>query len=253
MRGDKYIVFLAAFVGCGGSDDGGDVRPDGAADTDGPSCTGCSDDELCCPSRFEGDVDRCVDPDLNPENCGRCGNMCAGACSEGNCIEAPACTAGDACADADLTCSAPDGGTGRCCPAGTTFVASPSDFFGCCPDGDVCGCREGNCPISLAAYKTNIRYLGPEELAALGRELLATRLATWQYRAGPERRQLGFVIDDGIPAHGIAADRAHVDLYGYVSLAVASLQLQAGELAELRADVAALKAQLETQCLEHGP
>ena len=123
---------------------------------------------------------------------------------------------------------------------------SPADFFGCCPDGDICGCREGMCPISLRAAKNDIRYLDPAAVEALGRELLATRLATWVYKgsdARDPRRQLGFIIDDGAPAHGI--DGGHVDLYGYVSVAVAALQTQARELGRLEREVDALRARLE--------
>lgn len=213
------------------------------------ACGGCAGGKVCCPSRFEGDIPRCVDPTLNPENCGQCGKFCDGACVGSECVAAAACTAGDTCTGG-LVCSS-QGGQGRCCPAGTTFIMSPADFFGCCPDGDICGCREGNCPISVRAAKTEIRYADSAELAALGRELLATRLATYRYRgATSDRRQLGFIIDDGAPAHGIAGDARHVDLYGYVSLAVAALQTQAREVDGLRSEIASLRARLEA--LEAG-
>jgi hypothetical protein len=40
----------------------------------------------------------------------------------------------------------------------------------------------------------------------------------------------------------VAADGEHVDLYGYISMAVAALQVQAQEIAALRAEVKALKS-----------
>lgn len=226
-----------------------DTTTDTGADVDPGACGTCAAPRLCCPSRFEGDIPRCVDPALNPEHCGGCGTFCGGACFESRCIEASECKADGTC-DAPLVCDAV-AGMSRCCPPGTSFIVSPADFFGCCPDGDICGCREGMCPISRREVKQEIRYLDPAELARLGEELLSTRLATYRYRgATGERRQLGFIIDDGAPAHGIAEDRAHVDLYGYVSLAVATLQVQAAELERLRADLESLRAQVEALAAE---
>jgi len=221
-----------------------DATTDTSADVDPGACGECAAPRLCCPSRFEGDIPRCIDPTLNPEHCGGCGTFCGGACMDSQCIEASECKADGTC-DAPLQCGSV-AGMGRCCPPGTEFIVSPADFFGCCPDGDICGCRQGMCPISRREVKQEIRYLDPGEVARLGEELLATRLATYRYRgATGERRQLGFIIDDGAPAHGIAEDRAHVDLYGYVSLAVATLQVQAREIDGLRADLEALRAQVE--------
>ena len=123
---------------------------------------------------------------------------------------------------------------------------SLTDFMGCCPDGDICGCREGACPISLRAAKADIRYLDGAEVAALGRELLDVQLATWRYRGAPaDHRQLGFIIDDGAPRDGITRDGGHVDLYGYISVAVAALQVQARELDALRAEVDDLKRRFD--------
>jgi len=247
------LLLVTLALGCGSSDDPRDGATDSAGETDSlEPCGGCPDAKTCCPSRFNGDIARCVDGTLNPENCGTCGTFCTGACRDGACIDAPACAVDGACANG-LSCSGGDG-LARCCPTGTTFIASPADFFGCCPDGDICGCREGECPISVRAAKTDIRYLDAAGLAALGDELLSTRLATYRYNgAASERRQLGFIIDDGAPAHGIAADARHVDLYGYVSLAVATLQTQAHELAELRRELDELRARLDTATLNAAP
>lgn len=236
-----------------GEDATADTAPDTTADTgadvDPAACGVCDAPRLCCPSRFEGDIPRCIDPTLNPEHCGGCGTYCPGACMDSQCIEAPECKDDGTC-DAPLLCEA-IAGMSRCCPRGTSFVVSPADFFGCCPDGDICGCREGMCPISRREAKEDIRYLDPGELARLGEELLGTRLATYRYRgATGARLQLGFIIDDGVPAHGIAEDGAHVDLYGYVSLAVATLQVQAREIDRLRADLEALRAEVRALAAE---
>lgn len=245
------LALALFFAACNDDDDTSDATvpdvttqdssPDTNTDTTPPDCGGCPTGKTCCPSRFTGDIPRCVDPTLNPENCGTCGTFCAGACRDSACIDAPECQADGTCADATLQCSG-QGGLGRCCPAGTTFIASPADFLGCCPDGDICGCREGMCPISLAAAKHDIHYLDAERVAALGRELLATRLATWRYKHDPSARlHLGFIIDDGVPAPGIADDGAHVDLYGYVSLAVAALQKQQRDLDRIERELDELR------------
>lgn len=225
----------------GGVDVGTDVAPD---------CGGCPEGKLCCPSHFEGDIPRCVDPSLNPENCGTCGTSCSGACQEGRCVDAPACGDGQTCAEG-TACSG-EGELARCCPEGTTFIASPADFFGCCPDGDICGCREGMCPISRAEWKKDIRYLPPDEVAAIGARLLETRLATWRYLGEDGARpRLGFIIGEGAPEEAVVMGGHRVDLYGYISAAVAALQAQARELDALRGSVRALERRLEA--LERAP
>jgi hypothetical protein len=74
-------------------------------------------------------------------------------------------------------------------------------------------------------------------------EALHIRLATYRYRpeAGdPAPTHLGFVIEDDPASPAVTPDRQHVDLYGYVSMAVATIQEQAREIDALRARVDAL-------------
>lgn len=242
------VALLMPLVACSDEDPTPDVTTETTTDT-APDCGGCADGKVCCPSRFGGDIPRCVDTTLNPENCGACGTFCDGACQASTCIAAPTCREGADTCPGDLQCSTSSptpSGDGRCCPPGTSLLLSLTDFFGCCPDGDICGCREGQCPISLRSAKTDIHYLDGAEVAALGRELLAVQLATWRYRSAPDdHRQLGFIIDDGAPRNGIARDGGHVDLYGYISVAVAALQTQAQELAAQRAELDALERRLD--------
>jgi len=240
---------VVAAAGCLGDDGSRPAADTGGAEDTSPPCGGCPTGKTCCESRFEGDVPRCVDTALNPEHCGVCGHLCDGACAGSGCVDAPACSAAAPSCPGDLRCSTsatgPDG-QGRCCPPGTQFEVSIADFMGCCPDGDDCGCTQGMCPISVRSAKADIRYLAPSDLDALRRELLGVRLATYRY-AQDERRQrrLGFIIDDGPPQTSVAADGAHVDLYGYASLAVAALQSQARELDALHAEVDALRREVE--------
>lgn len=106
----------------------------------------------------------------------------------------------------------------------------------------------GGCPISLRAAKHDIAYLDPTALEAVRHRLLETRLATWQYNDDPfpGASHFGFVIDDDPGSPAVAADGGHVDLYAYTSMAVAALQLQQQEIQELRAELAALRAEMRS-------
>lgn len=107
--------------------------------------------------------------------------------------------------------------------------------------------QEGGCPISLRKAKKNIAYLSEEERAALSDALLKTRLARYHYnpQAESEPLRLGFIIDDQPGSPAVLPDGAHVDLYGYTSMAVATIQRQEAEIALLRAELAELRARTE--------
>lgn len=96
---------------------------------------------------------------------------------------------------------------------------------------------------SRRAVKTEIDYLSDTEIRSLHDELLAFRLASWRYTTpgATPARHLGFIIDDVEPSPSIAENGNTVDVYGYASMAVAAVQTQAREIAELQAQVAALQ------------
>jgi hypothetical protein len=80
---------------------------------------------------------------------------------------------------------------------------------------------------------------------------MSTRLATYRYKRpaplgmGPDDApHLGFIIED-MPGGSAAVlpSRDRVDLYGYTSMTVASLQHQQREIDELRADLTRLRAE----------
>ncbi len=105
-------------------------------------------------------------------------------------------------------------------------------------------CIDGTmCPISQRKFKTDIHYLSGTERARLTEELMAFRLATYRYKAEQpsEREHLGFIIDDVAPSAAVMASGERVDMYGYQTMAVAALQMQAREIAELRSEIASLK------------
>jgi len=100
------------------------------------------------------------------------------------------------------------------------------------------------CPISKAKYKRDIHYVQAAEARDLASRLLATRLATYKYTAqGPNApTRLGFIIDDDPHSPAVDPERDMVDLYGYLSMAVATLQQQGKEIETLRREIASLKA-----------
>ncbi len=102
------------------------------------------------------------------------------------------------------------------------------------------------CPISLARYKRDIKYLGEGDIRRLHDELLSYHLTTYQYRSqgagGPER--LGFLIDDVGTGPSVAPDGRTVDLYGYTSMAVAAIQEQSRVIEALTRKVEALERKI---------
>lgn len=117
-----------------------------------------------------------------------------------------------------------------------------------------CGDRDprqqpGGCPISRARFKQDVRYLSDAQREALHQQVQRLRLATYRYRdAGPQAPpRLGFLIDDAERGAGgaaaVDAERDMIDLYGYTSMAMAALQVQAQQIAALQDEVARLRAQ----------
>jgi hypothetical protein len=111
--------------------------------------------------------------------------------------------------------------------------------------------QPGGCPVSSARFKRDIEYLGDAELRRLHAELRRFRLASYRYRAmGPaDRTHLGFIIEDVGKSAAVDADHDRVDLYGYASMAVAALQVQARQIEALQAEVSALREELDAGAL----
>lgn len=101
------------------------------------------------------------------------------------------------------------------------------------------------CPISSRAAKRDIRYLSESESETLAREALQTRLATYEYTdpALSGRRRLGFIYEDR-STHQFARDPAisGVDLYGYTSIILATVQRQQRQIEALQREVRALRS-----------
>ncbi len=137
--------------------------------------------------------------------------------------------AGEACSDASASCDLQT----DCNELLVCAASDPKD-------------QEGGCPISLAAAKEGISYLDTQQRQAVADQLLATPLATWRYRdpANGVGTKLGFIIDDVPGSPAVQASGGRVDLYGYTSMTVATVQLQQARIDALEAEVAELRRAL---------
>jgi hypothetical protein len=116
-----------------------------------------------------------------------------------------------------------------------------------CADADP---KQGGCPISRRAAKTEIRYLDAGERSQLLQDLMGIRLATYQYNGNGTSRRLGFIIDDVGPGYVVLPSGDRVDVYGFASMAVAAIQAQELRIAEIEAKLAALQEQSSAVCAQ---
>jgi hypothetical protein len=144
--------------------------------------------------------------------------------------------------DASVACAA----EGTPCTQRGATCGDPSRNCGSvsvCEDYDP---KQGGCPISSAKFKNDIRYLEPGDLERLSEETLKFRLANYRYKpeftSGPDGEHLGFIIEDNPQSPAVDQARDRVDLYGYVSMVVATLQVQEREIQALRQQIRTLQA-----------
>ncbi|PIQ23761.1 hypothetical protein COW36_20495 [bacterium (Candidatus Blackallbacteria) CG17_big_fil_post_rev_8_21_14_2_50_48_46] len=105
--------------------------------------------------------------------------------------------------------------------------------------------QPGGCPISKAEFKHKIETVTPAARARLAQKLQNLPLVTWQYRFEPQGPQrLGFMINKHTPQELVKPDGNSVDLYGYLSLAVAALQEQQSQIQTLENRIQTLEKQL---------
>lgn len=103
----------------------------------------------------------------------------------------------------------------------------------------------GGCPRSRARYKQDIEYLDARQLGDYHAQLMSLPLASYRYKNAPAAPQLGFIIDDIEPSVAVAGD--HVNMYGYLSMAVAAIQVQAQQIDALQHEVEQLRSQLPSE------
>jgi hypothetical protein len=113
----------------------------------------------------------------------------------------------------------------------------------------------GGCPISSRKYKEDIEYVDNEKLQRLHDEALGIRLATYRYKPqvdDPETTHLGFIIEDSLQTPAVDTTHNRVDMYGYVSMVVAGMQVQEKEIARLRRDLDAAQRDLAACKIPRG-
>lgn len=109
-------------------------------------------------------------------------------------------------------------------------------------DGKKWEMPRNECPISTARAKRDIAYVEPNDAKRLRDDLMRVQLATYRYKSGDPSPHLGFIIEDMPPASpAVLASREQVDLYGYVSMAVAAIQVQQKQIEKLEAELAKTK------------
>ena len=154
----------------------------------------------------------------------------------------------------DPVCQVPESDAGLTDDAG---APCPPVGSSCSPNGETCGTRTAsahcgaveicdnhnpavNCPISSRRFKDGIEYVDDEGLEKLHDETLRIQLATYNYKSevcDPSPRHLGFIIEDMPQSPAVEPGQSHVDMYGYVSMVVAAMQVQEKEIAELRREL----------------
>ena len=103
------------------------------------------------------------------------------------------------------------------------------------------------CPVSTARLKKEIHYLSDGELKDLSEQTESLRLTTYRYTEGDPAQHLGFIIEDAPASPAVIQGKSRIDLYGYTSMTVATLQVQQKELAALREEVETLRREMAAQ------
>lgn len=220
MRIHRLAWLAAIAIACGGTttdiDGGADASSDGAT-SDGSK--DASADVVAV------DAAECVPPDTTCATPCPSGTYCLKASGpqehDLGCTPIPAACNGTPSCDCmkDCFCS---GSTIDTCSAGNGFLV----------------CNNGT--ISRREFKKDIDYVSDAEREELARETLAVPLARYRYKteAESQSRHLGFIIDDQpVSSPAVANDRTHVDLYGYTSMLLATVQEQQKQIDALRAQV----------------
>lgn len=270
MKNASVVVFgcLALGVGmaaaaCGGSTDvpvlqnsGSDL---GAIDSGTGKCgdSACSSGQLCCagPDEF------CTPTCETVTKCPVLGRACKVPPDGGGGTTDAGPPTGftwyTTCGSPSCHPPAADAGPPVVCPAVGSACSTKGQTCGDpattdCGEIQVCDDHDpkggvGGCPISTKKAKQDIAYVDPAALQRLHDETMQMRLATYRYKGpfvdptDPNATHLGFIVED--QPQSLSVDRGHdrVDLYGYMSMAVATMQVQEKKIAQLEREIADVK------------
>ena len=254
----------------GGSSSSGSSGGSGSSSSSsGSSTSGSSGD--CCPDGWDlyacsfadgGAGMACHNPAMGCASSSTCGSGCdavvSGSCSGGQ-PEGGSTTLKwwNTCGDPVCLSPTDDGGgtisddAGNACPPVGTTCTTPGQTRGVRNSHVACGATEecsatnptsrpGGCPISSRNFKADIRYVDDAQLDQLHEEALSIRLATYNYRqqfGDPNVRHLGFIVEDDPQSPAVDRGFDRVDMYGYLSMVVATMQVQEKEIAALRREL----------------
>jgi hypothetical protein len=250
-------------------------------DTGGASCgtTTCGQGELCCAGAGPNCTPTCTRVTSCPA-LGRCvvPSDAGEPADSGSEIDAqPAADAGSTDAQpgssswyltcGDPVCQAPESDAGLTDPDGGACPALGSNCsLGAqcgtrspaiaCGANEVCAAKDprsglGGCPISSRQFKDGIDYLDPAQLEQLHDQTLRIRLATYNYKAAyadPKPRRLGFIIEDNPSSPAVDPAHDSIEMYGYLSMVVATMQVQEKEIASLKQQLAETR---QSACRSH--
>lgn len=211
--------------------------------TEGQTCaakgTACSFDGARCTCGAFCPTAPVERPPCDPD-AGVTTNCCDQSRSEWHCFEGPS-----FCSKDRPRVGSPCTEEGKSCA--TTEPAECGQGLITCKDG-VWGIPNTACPVSTAKAKTDIVYVDETTRGALHAQTMAVRLATYRYTtpASDGAPHLGFVIED-MPSSSPAVlrSREQVDLYGFASMAVASLQEHERKIGALEAELGRLRRENE--------
>ena len=253
-----FLATAAVMHGCGNTDvpvsqdaASGPVSGEVDAGTGACGAAACQVGALCCASADPSCTPTCMNVSTCPVYGRSCGVAEAGTASDASsslhwfltCGD-PLCQTSEDAGVATDDAGTPCPGIGTTCDAkgATCGVRDPHVNCGAievCDDHDP---RRLGCAVSSRKFKNDVSYLDDAALGRLHDETIGMRLATYAYKDGygdPFERHLGFIIED--QPQSMSVDRGHdrVDMYGYLSMVVATMQVQEKEIAELKAQLAA--------------
>jgi len=264
--GNSGSAGSAGDPGAGGSAGSGGSSSDPCAGKTFPTCapkcpdgfqiagTPCTAGEECTISNF-GDACSCnngtwlcsIHPPLGP-GCNKVCDYAAGSTKWWETCGDPVCRSPDPDDPSIPNCTTEKAGVA--CSTPNVVCELPGDTCGAnlrCTDTDP---KARGCPKSQAAYKDHIQYLDQRELERVRDELLRMKLARWYYKSEPHaaRSHLGFIIDDQPDSPAVMANGERVDLYGYLSMAAATIQLQQKQLDAMERELQRLRDTVADRC-----
>lgn len=215
----------AGTTGSGGAGRGGTTGAGGATGSGGTGgaqvCAAlCTTGRMCCGGG-------CVNPQNDPFNCGKCGNVCpatAPFCGAGTCQQ-PTCGAAVDCA-ANTTCCG-----NMCCSAGQICCDSQGPVSGVptcfTPTPDQKTCPQGCAPLCVSDRNVK-KNIAPADTREILDKVARLPISTWTYNEEPSAvRHLGPMAQDFHASFGLGTDdRTYnsVDAHGVALAAIQALE-----------------------------